>query len=195
MTKLGIIRHGITEWNMEGRAQGSSDIPLHAKGLKEAEMLADRLKEEKWDLLYSSPLMRAKQTAEFISEKLGGLEIITDDRIRETGGGRIEGTTEAERLEKWGIGWRDLDLGRERSEDVVKRGLEFAEDLVEKHPEKNILVVSHGSFIRHLLQALVPAEEELEALKNTSITHLILEDTKWSCGLYNCTKHLSFEIE
>ncbi|KZZ84925.1 histidine phosphatase family protein [Bacillus sp. SJS] len=190
MTKLGIVRHGLTEWNMEGRAQGSSDIPLHEQGLKEAEMLAERLKEEDWDLLYSSPLLRAKQTADFISKKLGGLEVVTDERIRETGGGEIEGTTEAERVEKWGTGWRELDLGREQSGQVTKRGVEFVEELLEKHPGKNILMVTHGSFIRHLLKELTPMNEESEPLKNTSITHLLLDDSKWSCGLYNCTKHL-----
>ncbi|WP_338778486.1 histidine phosphatase family protein [Metabacillus sp. FJAT-52054] len=190
MTKLGIVRHGLTEWNMEGRAQGSSDIPLHEQGIKEAEMLAERLKEEDWDLLYSSPLLRAKQTADFISKKLGGLEVVTDERIRETGGGEIEGTTEAERVEKWGTGWRELDLGREQSGQVTKRGVEFVEELLEKHPGKNILMVTHGSFIRHLLKELTPMNEESEPLKNTSITHLLLDDSKWSCGLYNCTKHL-----
>ncbi|MBS2970603.1 histidine phosphatase family protein [Metabacillus sp. KIGAM252] len=193
MTKLGIVRHGITEWNIEGRAQGSSDIPLHEQGLKEAEMLAERLKGEDWDLLYSSPLLRAKQTADFISKKHGGLEVLTDERIRETGGGEIEGTTEAERLDKWGTGWRELDLGREQSRQVTKRGVEFVEEILKKHPGKNILMVTHGSFIRHLLQELTPVNEEREPLKNTSITHLLIEDSKWSCGLYNCTKHLEIK--
>ncbi|MGD6817149.1 histidine phosphatase family protein [Metabacillus sp. 113a] len=190
MTTLGMIRHGITEWNMEGRAQGSSDIPLHEQGILEAKRLAQRIGEERWDLLYSSPLKRAKQTADIISAELGGIEVAIDERLRETGGGQIEGTTEAERLEKWGSGWRELDLDRETSRQVIERGLHFIEDVVQKHPDKQILVVSHGSFLRHVLQELVPSGEKQEALKNTSITHLTADKEKWSCGLYNCTKHL-----
>ncbi|MTH53756.1 histidine phosphatase family protein [Bacillus mangrovi] len=190
MTKLGIIRHGITEWNMEGRAQGSSDIPLHETGRQEAELLAARLKDEEWDLLYSSPLQRARQTAEAVSKSLGGISVKTDERLRETGGGRIEGTTEAERLEKWGSRWREMDLGRELPEEIVNRGLSFIDDVLREHRGKKILIVSHGSFIRHLLEKIAPAEEERLPLGNTSITHLHFEDERWTCGLYNCTEHL-----
>ena len=190
MTKIGLIRHGITAWNKEGRAQGSSDIPLHEEGLAEAERLAERLGRESWDVIYSSNLLRAKQTAEAIQEKIGSIPLHLDPRIREVGGGMIEGTTEAERLEKWGKDWREMDLGFEPKESIINRGLEFLQEITDKHPGKNVLIVSHGSFIRHLLRELVPHTDLSSPLKNTSITKLLIKESQWNCELYNCTKHL-----
>lgn len=57
--KLGLIRHGSTAWNREGRAQGSSNIPLDKEGVDGARLLADRLCQDNWDVIYTSDLMRA----------------------------------------------------------------------------------------------------------------------------------------
>jgi probable phosphoglycerate mutase len=70
MTKIGIIRHGTTAWNKEGRAQGNSDIPLDNEGLYQALALGKRLSNENWDFIYSSNLLRAKQTAEIVESIL-----------------------------------------------------------------------------------------------------------------------------
>ena len=117
MIKIGIIRHGSTTWNVEGRAQGNSDIPLDEEGLLGANKLAERLKKENWDIVYSSNLMRAKQTANIIAVK-SGIPIYLDPRLREVGGGLIEGTTEDERVLKWGEKWWHLDLGMEKATKV-----------------------------------------------------------------------------
>ncbi|WP_110064892.1 histidine phosphatase family protein [Cytobacillus oceanisediminis] len=190
MTKIGLVRHGITAWNKEGRAQGSSDIPLHEEGLAEAGLLAERLSAENWDVIYSSNLLRAQQTAEAIKEKVSHIPLRLDPRIREVGGGLIEGTTEAERIEKWGSRWRELDLGFEPGESVITRGMAFIQEIAAKHPGENVLVVSHGSFIRHLLKELVPHIDMPDQLKNTSITKLFMKESQWDCELYNCTNHL-----
>ncbi|WP_337019427.1 histidine phosphatase family protein, partial [Oceanobacillus massiliensis] len=71
MTEIGLIRHGSTAWNKERRAQGSSDIPLDEEGLMQAKLVAERLSAEKWDVMYSSDLSRARQTAEAIADKTG----------------------------------------------------------------------------------------------------------------------------
>jgi probable phosphoglycerate mutase len=60
------------------------------------------MSKENWDVVYSSPLLRAKQTAEIIGAKMGNLQIHLEPRLREVGGGQIEGTTEKERNLKWG---------------------------------------------------------------------------------------------
>ncbi|OCA83040.1 phosphoglycerate kinase [Bacillus sp. FJAT-27225] len=190
MTKLGFIRHGSTSWNKEGRAQGSSDIPLDQDGLNEARLLAERLSSEEWDIIYSSPLMRARQTAEVIAEQLGIKEIQFDSRLREVSGGQIEGTTEAERVAKWGSGWRKLDLGFESNEHVLERGFAALEDIQSAHPGKNILIVSHGALIRRVLSELVPSLKEEGPLNNTAVTIITHSNEAWECGLYNCTKHL-----
>ncbi|MBX0357436.1 histidine phosphatase family protein [Halobacillus sp. Nhm2S1] len=189
MTKVALIRHGSTPWNKEKRAQGSSDIPLDEEGMADARKLAERLHKETWDVLYSSPLKRAQQTAEFISEKVG-LTIQFDSRIEEASGGQIEGTTETERIEKWGKDWRDLDLGMETPESVVSRGMSFMEDVLKKHEGKKVIVVSHGALISHLLRELDRERVRDEHMKNTSLSEVHLRDEQWYCERFNCTIHL-----
>ena len=189
MTRIGLIRHGSTEWNKIKKAQGWSDIPLDQDGMDQARQLAYRIKGENWDLMYASPLLRARQTAETISAQ-SGIPVLLDKRLREAGGGLIEGTTEADRISRWGEDWRNLDLGREKKEQVASRGLAFLEEILEKHSEKNILIVSHGAFIKCLLEVLVPEEDIQASMENTSVTVLRLKES-WTCELFNCVRHLS----
>ena len=190
MTIIGFVRHGVTAWNKAGRAQGSSDIPLDEEGIQMAEHVANRLTAEQWDVIYTSHLSRAKKTAEIIADRKPTVEFFVDDRLRELGGGQVEGTTEAERIEKWGESWRDLDLGFELHEDLIARGMAFIEDVKTKHPNQRILVVSHGSFIRRLVRELVADDNYNSSLGNTSVTIVKLQDEVNYCELYNCMEHL-----
>ncbi|WP_337020506.1 histidine phosphatase family protein, partial [Oceanobacillus massiliensis] len=113
-----------------------------------------------------------------------------DVRLREWGGGLIEGTTEEERIRKWGPDWSDLDLNMETEESIIARGTSFVEELMAKHKNKRILLVSHGSFLRHLLKKIVPHYNAEESLKNTSVSSIVKSDQQWECQLYNCTKHI-----
>jgi len=195
MTRIGFIRHGSTAWNKAGRAQGHTNIPLDDEGFEQAEKLAERLSKEKWDVIYSSDLTRARQTAETVREKLGDIPIYFDERLREAGGGLMEGTTESERIEKWGSDWRKIDLKNESKESVEARGLPAIEEMLKKHPGQNILIVSHGAFNRHLLNKLVPVEKGHRPLNNTSVTKILLNTDQWKCELYNCTQHLEAVLE
>lgn len=100
MTEIIFIRHGLTDWNIERRAQGQSDIPLNNKGRKQARQLATRLKNSKWHLIFSSDLLRASETASIVADSLG-LVVQTDQRLREIHKGETEGTTLEERISKW----------------------------------------------------------------------------------------------
>lgn len=191
MTIIGIVRHGITEWNLKHIAQGSADVPLNDTGRVQATAIAERLSaEEPWDMIVSSDLARAKETAEIISEKLALPISFFDTRLREMSGGQIEGTTEEQRLEKWGADWRQLDLGMETKEAVAKRGVEFIEDISAKFAGKRILMVSHGALIGSTLKEILPERFKKTNLENTSLTILEYRDSKWDCSLYNCVKHL-----
>ena len=192
MTTIGFVRHGVTAWNKEGRAQGSSDIPLDEEGIQMAEQVANRLATEPWDVIYTSHLIRAKKTAEIIAERKPTAELFVDDRLRELSGGQVEGTTVAERIEKWGESWRELDLGFELHEDLIARGMAFIEDVKAKHPDQRVLVVSHGSFIRRLVRELVANDDFNSSLGNTSVTVVKLQDEINYCELYNCMEHLKF---
>lgn len=191
MTRIALIRHGSTAWNKEGKMQGSTDIPLDAEGLEQARKLGIRLSDEHWDLIYTSQLSRAKQTGEIIAAELGITDIRQDKRIMEVSGGLTEGTTEGDRILKWGADWRQLELGRETELSVLARGMAFLEDLLQEHAGKHILIVSHGGFIRHLLRKFAPGLTQEEHLKNTSVTRFNISDDQWECELYNCTAHLN----
>lgn len=191
MTTIGIVRHGITDWNLKKIAQGSADVPLNDTGRIQAAAIAERLSaEEPWDMIVSSDLARAKETAEIISDKLALPISFFDTRLREMGGGQIEGTTEEERLEKWGADWRQLDLGMETKESVAKRGAEFVEDIAARFTGKRVLMVSHGALIGNTLKEILPDQFKKTNLENTSLTILEYRDSKWGCSLYNCIKHL-----
>lgn len=189
-TTIGLIRHGETEWNNLGKAQGISDIPLSEDGTKQANALANRLCGEEWDVIISSNLTRAKQTAEIIRDTLGVDAVFTDDRIREIDCGLIEGTTEEERIDRWGVHWREQNLGMEEFQMVAKRGLKFLEEQIVEHADKRILIVSHGALIGLTLQHLLPQQFNKTYIDNTSLTVLVHTNAIWACQLYNCTKHL-----
>ncbi|MBX6395401.1 MAG: histidine phosphatase family protein, partial [Alicyclobacillaceae bacterium] len=85
-----LVRHGETVWNREQRLQGHQDIPLTDKGREQARAVARRLSTEPWDLVYSSDLSRARETAEIIAKHCG-VRVVTDPRLRERFYGRFEG--------------------------------------------------------------------------------------------------------
>lgn len=190
ITRIGIIRHGTTLWNQTGKLQGSTDVPLHEEGIRQAQRLAQRLNGGPWNVMYTSHLTRARQTGTIIAESVGIRDIRQDERIAEANGGLLEGTTEADRIQRWGENWRQLDLGMESADSIVARGSAFMEDILQRHPGGHILIVSHGSFIRQMLRTLVPHQPIEEMLGNTSITQLYVQDSCWNCERFNCTEHL-----
>lgn len=98
--RLILVRHGLTEWNTSGKYQGHTDISLSSQGDKQAQALAVRLSHENITRVYSSDLMRARQTAERIAA-YHSLPVITDPRLREMSFGEWEGLTFEEIGERW----------------------------------------------------------------------------------------------
>ncbi|QBQ04591.1 histidine phosphatase family protein [Sporosarcina pasteurii] len=188
LTTIGFIRHGITEWNKEGRIQGSIDIPLCEEGIQMSKDLSKRLGFKKWHAIYTSPMRRAKMTATIIASELQLTHVIEDSRIREIHEGKFEGTTEEERIKKWGKSWSTLALGTENEIDVIARGISFIEAIKKNYPNENVLVITHGSFIKKMLQRLVPYDEFDEEPENTSISIVTLKEVN-HCSVYNCMKH------
>ncbi|TLS52551.1 histidine phosphatase family protein [Paenibacillus antri] len=190
MTTIGWIRHGVTDWNLERRAQGQTDIPLNDAGRAQARLVAERLKcEEAWDIVYSSDLSRARETADTIGAALR-LPVRVDARLREISFGTLEGTTPDERVLQFGSSWESMDFGRESPEAAAARGESFVADVLDRHPGERVLIVSHGALIGNTLRRLAPEAEMNEHLGNTSVTIFTFADAKWTCELYNCTKHI-----
>ena len=190
MTTITFVRHGNTDWNNKKRYQGHSQNPLNAKGMRQAEEVAKRLAGEPWDMLISSDLLRARQTAEIISSHIGKEVEFYDQRLREICRGKLEGLLHSELEEKLGANWRELDLGEETRKAVRERGVSFILDMADRYPGKKLLVVSHGLLIRESLQELMQ-QEDAEGLDNCSVTTIKLTDNGWQYELYNCTKHYS----
>src|SRR4030067_2492051 len=90
VSRLILIRHGETDWNVDGRWQGQADVPLNARGIAQAEETAQSLSNVKFAAIYSSDLARARQTAEALS-RIVGLPVQTDARLREIHQGAWQG--------------------------------------------------------------------------------------------------------
>ncbi len=171
-TYLALVRHGVTDWNYEGRAQGHTNIPLNAEGRRQAEAVAVRLATEPWDHIYSSPLLRARATAQAICRRTGH-EPILEARLVERDMGVAEGTIEPERQLRWpGATWNSLP-GLETNEHLAQRGLEVFTEIARRHEGQRVICISHGAMINAFLRAIVPPSAtppSLTAQRNTAIT-------------------------
>jgi broad specificity phosphatase PhoE len=152
VTTLLLVRHGETDWNRDGRWQGHSDTPLNELGRRQARELADTL--DSVDVVYASDLARARETAEILAARLG-IEVRLDERLRERSFGAWEGLTmeEIERRfreahERWRAGEGFGADDAESFEDFAERVRSFLGDVLDRHPQETVLVVSHGGSIR-----------------------------------------------
>ena len=153
MTTLLLARHGETDWNRDGRWQGLSDTRLNDLGREQAQELAAGL-DDAVDVIYSSDLARARETAEIVAARLR-LEVRFDSRLRERGFGAWEGltTTEiedqfAESHHRWRAGEGAGADDAEPFADFAARIHSFLEDAVQRHPGETLLVIAHGGSIR-----------------------------------------------
>ena len=150
-----IVRHGLTEWNKLKKLQGAADVPLAKEGIILAEKTGEALRNVRFDICFTSPLSRAKQTAECVLGKRD-VPIIPDKRIQEMSFGEFEGLCCRE--EGWNIpdpGFRNFfnapevyqpPKGGESFEEVRARLNNFLEELYQKEDlqDKNVLLSTHG---------------------------------------------------
>ncbi|TQF65612.1 histidine phosphatase family protein [Rhodococcus spelaei] len=151
MTYLALVRHGETEWNAERRLQGSSDIPLNDTGRSQALAAARRLGTRTWDVLVSSPLSRAGETADIIGAHLGIDRSATYPELSERHFGEAEGATDYEVYDRWPYG---VYPGMEEHASVTERGLRILDELAVRHRGSSIVAVTHGGLIRSVVGAL-----------------------------------------
>lgn len=125
-----LVRHGQTDWNIENKTQGNTDIPLNYNGKKQAWIASNIMKNFKIDRIYSSDLSRAKETAEIINKNFN-LDIILDRRLREINYGDLEGINRDNlSQEKWDIfNNNPKQLHAEAISDVYKRIKNFFESI------------------------------------------------------------------
>lgn len=147
------IRHGETAYNREGRVQGHLDIPLNEKGIKQAELARDESRDLKIDLIYSSPLLRARKTAEIINEK-HNVKIVFDDRLKELHMGTVQGKTISDCSKD------EIEYAFTNPEKNNGETLEHLCDRVElvmreiEALNKDVLIVSHGGVYKAVYKYL-----------------------------------------
>lgn len=155
--KLYIIRHGQTDWNRARRLQGRTDIPLNEWGRRVAELTREGLKDVTFDMAFTSPLVRAKETAEIIL-KDRNVPLIEDERIIEVNFGAYEGEDfrlDNENLQNF---FSQPELyypvdGSESMESIFERTADFLSELYEnpKYQNSTILIATHGAALCGLL--------------------------------------------
>lgn len=173
MTTLYIVRHGKTNWNNQGLIQGMTDIELNEEGIKAAEDLAKTINLDDIDICMSSPLKRAKKTAEIIIKNKK--EIIYDDLLLERNFGDYEGTKITEELAKKQWNYKNIDPTKnlESIKDMLTRCEKFLNKIKKDYKDKKILIVSHGCLIKGLHFSITGYDENTDFLsfyaENTTI--------------------------
>lgn len=201
MARLYLIRHGETDWNIENRTQGcGNDLPLNLKGLEQARAVAQKLKDMPADVLYSSDLKRAYQTALEIS-KSTGLDIHVTDKLREMNFGCWEGLTTNEIRLKYGSIYsiwtsKPIDVNIPEGESIImlqQRMVSSVNEIINCHRGKNIIIVSHGMCLKVLLLSVLNMDISLYnriRLDNTGISIIEYGGSKPYLVLMNDTCHL-----
>jgi 2,3-bisphosphoglycerate-dependent phosphoglycerate mutase len=204
-TRLCLVRHGETAWNAEGRVQGQLDIPLSPTGLAQARAVAAALAGESFDAIYSSDLVRVRQTAQSVVDRLKK-EPVLDARLRERHYGKFQSVTYAEAKEKFPEDYAqfrakdlDFDFGTGESlKQFAARSLAVVEEIVERHKGKSILVFTHGGVLeivrRHATGAGLSTPRDFE-IPNCAINRLEVEGADWRIGCWAEIGHLSMALD
>jgi broad specificity phosphatase PhoE len=154
-TELYLVRHGETDWNLQRRIQGLTDIPLNDTGREQARATARLLaRRGGWNGIFASPLSRALETASIIAQELGLPEPEPLEGLAERNYGDAEGLNFAEIDRRYPD--RGSVPGQETREEVAERVLPALRELALAHPDESLIVVSHGGAIRSVLTAVDP---------------------------------------
>ena len=146
--KIYVARHGQTRLNAENRVCGSTDIPLTETGLRQAQRLAENARDKGIEVIIASDMIRARQTARAVAERLG-LPVETDHRLREQDFGRYEGSDrddpvyQAEKRK-----FAHSHFGGESIMKLAQRVYNRMDEIVEKYSGRTVLIVCHGGVCR-----------------------------------------------
>lgn len=199
-TTIYLIRHAETDCNREGRYQGQQDIPLNDFGKSQAIKLAQRLYDEviNIDVIYTSDLGRAKETALSIAQKYN-LEVNIDLNLRERYFGKFEGLKAKEVQLLYG----DFDILKcnesniydiETYESLKSRVYNSIYNICKNHINNNIVIVSHGAVINSFLREINKGKLELDnfRLNNTGISTIVYnhQNSEWEIIRINDIAHI-----
>ncbi|MEG0378112.1 MAG: histidine phosphatase family protein [Eubacterium sp.] len=186
LTTLYLIRHGTTDNNASGHFQGSLNSPLNSLGFKQAKYLGKRFETIELDAIYTSPLIRARQTAEGLKGNKN-LPLIPLDGVVEVDGGKLEGRTIAENDNDFPglIDQFKYDLPNfsapdgESTRQVYDRVVDALTQIADENPDKTIACVSHGFAIQTFLcyaQGTAFEDMKQKILRNTAVSKFIFDE-------------------
>lgn len=193
--KVYLVRHGETDWNLVRRIQGNADIPLNEKGRAVARATAEAIKEMPIDVIFSSPLVRARETAEILAAGRG-MEVQVDPRLKEIAFGEFEGITwkEIDTLPEYRSIWRFFEdpvnyvpeRGSESFESICGRAQDFIDkEVIAREGEcETMMIVAHGAFNRAFQACVRKADiadfwgASRKPMKNCGMSILEVKDGK-----------------
>jgi broad specificity phosphatase PhoE len=183
-TIVGLLRHGQTDWNIDFRLQGVTDIPLNSTGIAQAKAAAKAIPQGYWNFVASSPLTRAVDTAQIVAQQISIPELVIEPLLLERSFGDAEGMTHAE----WKAAYPDgMPPGGESLELLRTRAIRLLEHLLAQYRGTKVLAVSHGALIRKLVRMVSQGEFPLDGqrFENTSLTVIKHNQDGWKIESYN----------
>ncbi|MET0718473.1 MAG: histidine phosphatase family protein [Pseudoxanthomonas sp.] len=202
-TTVVLVRHGETDWNIEGRIQGHTDIPLNEIGVAQADATGKRLRGEHFDAIYSSDLARAYSTA--LPAVADASRIVREPRLRERNLGVLQGLDGAEARAKQPAAWkvfkaRDPGAMLEGGESLghfARRAVMFVEEAVARHAGGRLLIVTHGGLLdaiyRHAT-GMAPSADRDFPIYNASVNVLSHDAGRWRVESWGDISHLPREL-
>ena len=199
MTKLIIVRHGESLYNLERRYTGQTDVPLTEKGRTQAALTAKYVLENyKIDSVYASDLVRAIDTARPVAEPLG-LFIKTDPRLREIYAGKWQGVLFAEVCilfkEDYELYKADKNKGRttggESMLDVRDRVYAALTDIAKENSDKTVFIATHNGPLMAMQSPICNVDiNDVQSTSNNSVTELLYKNGSFEVVKFNYTEHL-----
>ena len=204
-TRLCIVRHGETAWNAEHRVQGQLDIPLNEIGLRQAQAVGMVLKEERFDAIYSSDLVRARQTADPISNFLS-MKILLEKDLRERHYGIFERLTYAEAKVRYPEDYARFDArdpeyafrSGESLKDFSARSIAVISRIVNQHKDESILVFTHGGILDKLyrfITGLALSAERDFGIPNAGLNRIEVTPSGWQIRTWADVAHLERALD
>ncbi len=186
-TRLIVVRHGETAWNVDTRIQGHLDIPLNATGLWQARQLGDALAGEAISAIYTSDLLRARKTAQAVADATGAA-LVDEPGLRERAFGSFQGRTFAEvetehpeQARRWRQ--RDPDYAPDGGESLRvlrERVVDTTHRLAARHPGELVLLVTHGGVLDVLYRAAT--RQDIQAPRTWQLGNAAINRLLWTHG-------------
>ena len=202
-TEIFLIRHGETIWNTKKLIQGQLDSPLTDNGIRQSNLLSQRIKKINPDIIYTSDLKRAIDTANIINQHINK-DIIEISGVRERNWGVFQGADWSKVKKFFPTQYKyyrndsknyKIPNGESYTQ-VTKRTMDSLEDIVENHKNQKVVIVTHGGVISPLIRDLlsIPYKTHKKfVISNTSITKLLYNDFGFSILSLGDIAHLEGE--